>query len=225
MTTDPEQTTDPDDDAAYLRRWAAAFPADRSPDVQAALLAVPDRPGPGSYTRHRLSTTRIDRCPGGLLLDGESITIPYRSYVEPVRHPDLVRDQLSEHQMLVLGCFYTRHHDGRVRHRWLRRILDSDETFVVPYVVQLVGEYVMEIITTLGQDLPELADPTSPTGHRHGRFLADNPAYHHLLRQRVASYWDCYFRGRYLRPEHCPSMILRDRLDRAVRRELAVRGG
>jgi hypothetical protein len=84
-------------------------------------------------------------------------------------------------------------------------------------VVQLLGEYVVEIIADICRRLPDLADPTSVTAQRYGAFLRENPAYFHLTRQRVASYWDCYHRGRYLHRTDYPGFVLVDRLTAAAK--------
>jgi hypothetical protein len=137
----------------------------------------------------------------------------YTDHLQPAQAPA----HLSAAQRAVLGCMYTRHHHGYVRQRWAREIVAVEESFVVPFVVQMLGEYVVEIITDLCQRLPQLEDPTSDTAYRYGRFLDDNPGYFFLTRQRVASYWDCYHRRRYLHPAHYPGHVLLARLDQAAR--------
>lgn len=207
--------------AAYLRRWQAAFPTALADDVRSALGVVPCQCSPKGYSYLQITDQNV--CDRALTVAGEPISIPCRSYVEPVMRPTGARPGLTTTELTVLGCFYSRHHVGFARQYWVRQILACEEPFVVPFVVALLGEYIVEIVTIICQELPDLADPTSPTARRYGRFLVDNKDFHFLIRQRVASYWDCYFRSRYLYPEHCPTMILRSWLDRAARQEVLAR--
>ena len=58
----------------------------------------------------------------------------------------------------------------------------------MPYAFQLLGEYVVEIIN----DLDGFIDETNI--HLFRRFIAENPGYGTLTRQRVISYWNEYYR-------------------------------
>ncbi|MFW9078344.1 hypothetical protein ACOI9X_03545 [Pseudomonas sp. P2757] len=60
------------------------------------------------------------------------------------------------------------------------------ETWVVPFVLQLTGEYVIQILETIEAHLPVL-DPVL-----YGRFIRDNQAYFRTTQARMISYWDCY---------------------------------
>lgn len=207
--------SNPADDV--LGRWLAAFPPSAAGDVAPALTAIPAH----SYakpTGSLLSPTSTDSQghPYTILLEGHELSIPYRMYNDVI-WPAAIPEVLSPSQRTVLGCMYTRHHDGGVRQRWLREIIASDEDFVVPFVILLAGEYVVEIITDVCKTLgSELEDPRSETARRYGRFLASNPGFHFLIRQRVASYWDCYHRRRYLSPQHYPGHVLLADLDRVA---------
>ena len=173
-----------------LARWVNAFPTAFANDVPAAVAAIPDHSvaKPTGALLTPASTDSGDH-PVGILVDGESIVIPSRMYNDHLRPAD-APEHLTARQRTILGCIYTRHHIGFVRQRWARQILTSDQPFVVPFVIQLLGEYVVEIIADIYHSLPELDDPDSATAQLYGRFLADNPGYHFLTRQRVASYWD-----------------------------------
>jgi hypothetical protein len=152
-------------------------------------------------------------------VDGERIAIPARVYIDTV-DPSVIAT-LPEAQQAIIGCIYTRHHHGYTRQRWLRRVLAQEYPWVVPFVVQLAGEYVVEIVVDIVQGRPDLSDPMSPSGALYGAFLAMNPSFWHLTRQRAASYWDCYYRGRYLRREDYPAFRLLDQLERARRTSVA----
>ncbi|MGW7050030.1 hypothetical protein ACWGDT_46840 [Streptomyces avermitilis] len=52
-------------------------------------------------------------------------------------------------QQAILHCLYSRHCDGLVRRRHREQIAGSDEPWVVPFVVQSAGEYVLEIMGSI----------------------------------------------------------------------------
>ncbi|MBQ0978091.1 hypothetical protein [Micromonospora zamorensis] len=161
----------------------AAFPRRLGDDVRKALAVLP--PAPHAPTS-----------PFRVLVDGETVVIPSRIYSDA---PSVAAEAtLSATQRAVLDCLYTRHHDGRVRQRRLERVVGLIQPWVAPFVVQLVGEYVDEIVSVIRRVLaPELVVPHSPTEAVYGRLAAENPAFVALTGQRVASYWDCYLRRRY----------------------------
>ncbi|WP_433288023.1 hypothetical protein [Micromonospora sp. CA-244673] len=154
-----------------------------SDDVRQALAVLPPAPhAPASPFR--------------VLVDAEPVVIPYRIYAD--EPPAGAEAALSAAQRALLDCLYTRHHDGRVRQRRLERVVGLIQPWVAPFVVQLVGEYVDEILLVIRRVLgPELVVPHSPTDAVYGRFVAENPGFVALTGQRVASYWACYHRRRY----------------------------
>lgn len=93
-------------------------------------------------------------------MQGETVAIPYRIYNEEPETDGSERP-LTETQQVILHCLYSRHSDGRVRQRHLEKITASSEPWVVPFVVQLAGEYVLEILDTIGLGVPGLAAPGS----------------------------------------------------------------
>ncbi|MEU1409974.1 hypothetical protein ABZ471_48770, partial [Streptomyces sp. NPDC005728] len=127
--------------AAYLRvvKWpwdrskvtrvlVAAFPTHLAGDVQSVLAVVP---------HSRLEPME----PFEVEVQGETVVIPSRIYnKEPGADSERL---LTKTQQVILHCLYTRHHDGRVRQRHLEQIVASTEPWVVPFVVQLAGEYVL----------------------------------------------------------------------------------
>ncbi|KPN93462.1 hypothetical protein [Pseudomonas nunensis] len=122
---------------------------------------------------------------------GEELVIPYRIYDQGY---EVVFDHLTETQSILYSCLLTRHHDGHMRQRHLERILSVREPWVVPFVVQLMGEYVIQILETVEAHLPTL-DPAL-----YGRFIRDNQVYFQTTHARMISYWDCYYRRLYKYP-------------------------
>lgn len=129
-------------------------------------------------------------------VQGETVAIPSRIYNEEPS-ADSQRPPLTGTQKMILHCLYSRHSDGRVRQRHLERIVASGEPWVVPFVVQLAGEYVLEIVEAIGRGLPGLAVPGSAQRRLYGEFIARNPAFFARTERRVVSYWSCYYRWKY----------------------------
>jgi hypothetical protein len=116
----------------------------------------------------------------------ESVALPYRIYHNPAL---IDRASLSSIEAELVDCLLTRHHDGLVREEHLRRIISRDHIWIPPFVVQLAGEYVVEILQVIQQNL-KLLNTTMYT-----QFLRTNPELLARTKQRVASYWNCYYRN------------------------------
>ncbi|WP_166352519.1 hypothetical protein [Phytoactinopolyspora limicola] len=125
---------------------------------------------------------------------GEPVVIPIRIYhPEP---PEEFLAGLNDAERTVLACLYTRQHNGFVRQRWLAHVFSSDEAWVVPFVVQLLGEYVIEICRDVETFVLDVL-PGRPVLRRNiATFLADNPSFLELTECRAVSYWACYYRYR-----------------------------
>ncbi len=118
-------------------------------------------------------------------VSGETLSIPYRIYHDP----KLVdRTCLTTGQGGLLDCLLTRHYNGFIRENHLASIIGANNEWIPPFVVQLVGEYVIEILQVVSRNL-DLLDPLL-----YRRFLEENPRFLLLTKQRVTSYWDCYYR-------------------------------
>ena len=116
----------------------------------------------------------------------ELVNIPYRLHLDP---SFIHVDHLTSLQQDIVNCLLTRHSDGFVRQNHLTRIVRLNHVWVPPFVVQLAGEYVIEILNVICQNL-EALDPST-----YGDFLRNNPAFLTLTEQRIKSYRDCYYRN------------------------------
>ncbi len=157
----------------------AAFPGDLAGDVDTVARVLP----------------RADGEPTGRFIvrvGGESVTIPYRTHHEEPLPASLAR--LTPTQLTVLHCWYTRNGNGYVRQRHLRAVVGSVEPWVAPFVVQLIGEYILPIQWIILRDLRAEVDG-SARRRMYGQFVAANPAFVGLTASRVASYWGAYFRN------------------------------
>jgi hypothetical protein len=115
-------------------------------------------------------------------VEGEALCKPYRVYYDP----DLLRRQLRELQAaarLILLCLGTRHYDRYLRQECLRELVKYEAPWLTPYVLQLAGEYVVEIV----EDVAIAIGEHSPATLR--AFAAENSAYLATLGRRMTSYW------------------------------------
>ncbi|MER5430663.1 hypothetical protein [Streptomyces sp. NPDC002588] len=160
----------------------AAFPSRLAGDVRSVLAVMP------VAAISPVEPFRVE-------VQDETVTIPSRIYHgEPETG---MEGSLTGAQQLILHCLYSRHSDGRVRQRRLERIVASSEPWVVPFVVQLAGEYVVEILEAIRKELPGLDVPNSFARGLYGEFIVRNPSFFARTERRVVSYWDCYYRWKY----------------------------
>jgi hypothetical protein len=141
-----------------------------------------------------------------VVVAGETIAVPERLYFEEVT----LRSNYSATGLAILDCLQTRHHNGFVRERALRQVLARNTPWSIPFVVRLISEYVIEILDLIDTRWAEIDGPVL------GEFLVANPGFHSLVRRRVISYWDCYYRGAYPRWDNYLGFRLLNRMDKAV---------
>ncbi|WP_372346306.1 hypothetical protein [Streptomyces sp. KL116D] len=197
----------PQDPTAFADVLTAAFPAALADEAKGALEVMP---------HVRLAPV----APFDVEVQGETVTIPSRIYHD---EPDAeLQASLTATQQLILHCLYSRHCDGRVRQRHLERIVASDEPWVVPFVVQLAGEYVVEILAAITRGLPGLAISGSAQRRLYGEFIVRNPAFFARTERRLVSYWTCYYRWMHEAFATYPGAVLVDEL-RAAATEQAGR--
>jgi hypothetical protein len=152
-----------------------SFPKDIHDDV----IQVVNLLGKLNLTDHSISKN--------IQLDDQPIELFARVY-NSMPEEELI-NSLTDIQKTILHCIYTRHHDGYVREKHLREIISSEYYWVVPFVVQLLGEYVIEIGDFIASHSASLIAMDS-----YRKFYADNPEFIYLTRQRAISYWNCYYR-------------------------------
>jgi hypothetical protein len=149
-----------------------AFPAALRDDALVSISTLPE----AAPAAHTFSVS----------IGSEVVEIPYRIYHDPAL---IHRERLTRTQDELLSCLLTRHHSGLVRQENLKRILDSNHEWVPPFILQLVGEYVIEIIRSVQDNFDRL------DVNLYRAFLTRNPAFYQTTKDRVASYWNCYHRG------------------------------
>ena len=115
----------------------------------------------------------------------ENVLIPDRIYDEPSL---IYNYTLTDLQRELVDCLFTRHHSGYTRQACLERIIRSPNIWIPPFVIQLVGEYVIEILHVIDNNLSSFNTPAFE------QFVRSNPEFISLTEQRVMSYWNEYYR-------------------------------
>ena len=165
-----------------------AFPQAMRSDVIEAIAIVP------------MPTVRSSELIGDVIVSGEPVLIPSRTYsAEPAEESV---ENLGTEARLVLACWYSRHYSGFVREQATRRIVDVERQWVAPFVVQLLGEYVIEI----AEVIEEAVEGLSPKLYQD--FARENPSFLQLTRQRVVSYWVTFYRSRCSFSDYPPFKVM-----------------
>jgi len=125
-----------------------------------------------------------------VMVGGQSLHIPYRVYYAP---DESLFANLNDVQSVLYACMLTRNPDGYVRQRQVQRLAESSAPWVAPFVAQLCGEYVIEILSAVEASIPSMDHAV------YGAFFRENPQFFRATRDRMISYWDCYYRSRYQR--------------------------
>ena len=121
--------------------------------------------------------------------NNETLIIPYRLYFnEP--NPELEKS-LTDKQKNILNCIYLRHHNGYLREKRLNLISDSSEKWTVPFIIQLIGEYVYELLPIIDKKINE------NTLDYYAEFRDENPKYWQQTESRMISYWNEYYRYKF----------------------------
>lgn len=123
-------------------------------------------------------------------LELEALRIPCRLYYDPelLRHGLATSDGVRR---AILACLGTRHCDGHLRQECLAELWSVPAAWVIPYVIQLASEYVVEIVRDVDHSIPKI-DKIELAA-----FVRENPDYIDTLQRRVTSYWSCYHRFAY----------------------------
>jgi hypothetical protein len=148
-----------------------AFPAALRDDAVLALSAFPEDPLPSETFAVRVA--------------GQTVALPYRIYHNPTLIDTVPLNSLQKE---LVDCLLTRHHDGFVREEHLKRIISRNHVWIPAFVIQLVGEYVIAILHVIRQNV-NLLDTSV-----YREFLEENPKFLAITKQRVDSYWNCYYR-------------------------------
>lgn len=137
-------------------------------------------------------------------LDDEVLTIPDRVYFN---EPDAEDERkLTGIQKIILNCIYLRHHDGYIRQRRLEGLLGKSDNWIIPFTIQLLGEYVVEILPVLDRHIND------KTIEGYVKFTRENPNYWKQIKNRMISYWNEYYRRQYPKLNDYPGQELEDKI-------------
>ena len=121
-----------------------------------------------------------------VIVEDQLIKIPCRIYCEETDYKTI--HELTDLQRLILFCYFTRHHNGFVREKYLKKVIAFDEEWIIPYVIQLLSEYIREIHAEL------LSKKNVITSNNYIKFINHNKEFYLKTKQRVFSYWNCNYR-------------------------------
>jgi hypothetical protein len=141
-------------------------------------------------------------------VDGEELKIPYRLYYKENALDHL--NDLTPVQREIVCSIYSRHHDGFVRQKCISEILSSRHSWTTPFIIKIVGEYVIDILV----DINERIDVIDKTNLKN--FLLSNEEFYKLTKDRVTSYWDCYYRMQYPKKENYVGIKLLKYFDKII---------
>lgn len=159
------------------------FPNNLNDDVLKVIKFIPNK----TYSNIKIgiSDDRIH-----YLQDGHLIEFPYRIYFIEVTNEVLCK--LNLQQKMILHCIYTRSCNGYIRQKHLQSLLQMDyENWVIPYIVKLCDEYVVEILEMTYEILK------NQDTERIKLFCNENLQSFAKSYDRMVSYWNEFYRYEY----------------------------
>ena len=124
-----------------------------------------------------------------VVIGQEKLEIPQRVYYKPPY--SLAMSKFTQKEQEILNCIFSRHENGFVRQKSVQNIIGSNNIWTVPYIVKIIGEYVIEILNDIDNGF-EIINKSNLIS-----FVQQNPDFYNRTRSRVGSYWDCYFRQQF----------------------------
>ncbi len=121
-------------------------------------------------------------------LTREMVTIPYRIELQ-----EFDTTTLTEHEKRMLYCVYTRHKDGYIREKYIKKILETElQEWEFPFILKLSEEYVYEILASIynnliGKDNRQLME-----------FAKNNKELLCKGYSKMLGYWNRFYRARNL---------------------------
>lgn len=130
------------------------------------------------------------------LPSGETVDFPYRLFISDRLMPSLT--PLTPREELIYHCIFTRCHNGYVREKHVRAILDNDApAWAMPYVIKLCDEYIVEILQTVYERLRDR------DCRPYRELCALNFDTFRRGYSRMTAYWGEYYRWEYYRDGRC----------------------
>lgn len=121
-------------------------------------------------------------------LNQEIVDIPYRIKLEEIEVTDL-----TQTEKLMLYCVYTRHFDGYIREKYVRKILDMElQDWEYPFFLKISEEYVYEILALIYNKLKGQNNTAIK------EFAENNKELLCKGYSKMISYWNRFYRARTL---------------------------
>ncbi len=175
----------------YQERLKKSFPTELYSDLNEVLKILPfdnNQVKLCDGKTHKVDNL-IHESEMNIEFENETLIIPYRLYFNEPK-PELERT-LTDIQKDILNCIYLRHHNGYLREKRLNLISDSSEKWTVPFIIQLIGEYVYELLPIIDKKINE------NTLDYYAEFIDENPKYWQQTENRMISYWNEYYRYKF----------------------------
>ncbi|WP_046758177.1 hypothetical protein [Kordia jejudonensis] len=175
----------------YEERLTKAFPKKLHADLSEVLKIIPFDNNKAKLfdgTMHQVDNL-IHENELDVVLDNETLTIPFRLYFDEPK--SALEKSLTNKQKDILNCIYLRHHNGYLREKRLRLLSDNLEKWAIPFVIQLIGEYVYELLPIIDKKIND------KTLNFYAEFRDENPKYWQQTESRMISYWNEYYRYRF----------------------------
>lgn len=120
--------------------------------------------------------------------EGQPVHVPTRLHF----NPDLLVIPDTHEALLFTSALQTRSGDGYERQRAVRDLLPNMQPWAAPFIVALIGEYIVEILEDIHDAL------TTDRVQMLAAFVIQNKAYWGVTKARVISYWNEYYRARWI---------------------------
>ena len=124
-----------------------------------------------------------------VVIGEEKFEIPYRIYYNPPY--SLVNSKFTQKEQEILNCIFSRNENGYIRQKAIQNIIASSNNWTLPYIVRVIGEYVIEILNDINNNFETINKSNLIS------FVQQNPKLYNQTRSRISSYWDCYFRRQF----------------------------
>lgn len=118
-------------------------------------------------------------------VEGQRVLMPYRLHFASERLPM----SKSDEAWIFARALQTRSNDGFERQSAALDLLTDLQPWAAPFIVALIGEYIIEILDDI------FAALTPENAHTLAAFIMENEGYWATTKRRVASYWNVYYRS------------------------------
>lgn len=120
----------------------------------------------------------------------EDVRIPYRISYED--SDEIYASLAGEQAKRIYSCIFTRHLDGHIREKHLRKLLSgSIPEWCLPYLLRLSGEYLVELLQPMYDAFKERPPVYLP------QFCKENAGLIQMNYYRMVSYWGYYYKDQW----------------------------